>query len=106
MLRRWFSRQKNERDLFQIVDPSVDGPDCLTDCNTCQVRYPPGFKIDEESALYGQIDGWDVHLIVATSKSDWRKHIEEEPGSLMKAVRQSPLVDKVMPTRAPACLMY
>ena len=73
--------------LFPKVDPSVDGPDCLEDCSTCTIHYPPKFSIDEEEELYGHIKGWATHMLVATGKADWKKDVEDEKGSVMEAVR-------------------
>ncbi|KAL9093157.1 MAG: hypothetical protein Q9159_000516 [Coniocarpon cinnabarinum] len=72
--------------LFPSTDPHVDGEECLHDCETCTVHYPRRFQIEETHQIYGNIDKWTRHLIVATGKHDWRKHVEDEKGSVMEAV--------------------
>jgi hypothetical protein len=50
------------------------------------VGLPRGFKIDEDDHLYGHINGWSRHLIVATGKTDWVRNVADEKGSVMEAV--------------------
>lgn len=73
-------------DLFPKVDPAVDGEDCDHDCESCVVKYPKGFKIDEADALYGFVKGWSTHVLVATGKSDWVRDVTDEKGSVMQAI--------------------
>ncbi len=73
-------------DLFAKADPAVDGDDCLHDCDSCTVKLPRGFKIDEDDALYGFVRGWSTHVLVATGKSDWVRDVTDEKGSVMQAV--------------------
>ena len=75
-----------EGALFPKVDPTVDGEDCDHDCESCTIRYPAKFSIDEEAKLYGQVKGWATHLLVATGKTDWVRDVEDEKGSVMEAV--------------------
>ena len=75
-----------EGQLFPRVDPAVDGEDCLHDCDSCTIKYSAKFKIDEDKELYGHIEGWATHLLVATGKTDWTKHVEDEKGSVMQAI--------------------
>lgn len=72
--------------LFPKVDPAVDGEDCDHDCASCTIQYPSKFKIEEDDKLYGHINGWATHLIVATGKTDWVKDVQDEKGSVMEAV--------------------
>ncbi|KAF2479210.1 Sucrase/ferredoxin-like-domain-containing protein [Neohortaea acidophila] len=72
--------------LFPRTNPVLDGEDCLHDCDSCTAHLPRGFKIDEEDALYGHINGWSRHLIVATGKTDWVRDVCDEKGSVMEAV--------------------
>ncbi|KAM0807484.1 putative Sucrase/ferredoxin-like-domain-containing protein [Seiridium cardinale] len=72
-------------ELFPTTVPEVDGDDCSHDCESCHVSYPRGFKIDESDLLYGHIKGWSTHVLVATSKSDWVRDVEDEKGSVMQA---------------------
>ena len=72
--------------LFPKVDPSVDGEDCEHDCESCTIRYPAKWRIDEDEELYGHVKGWSTHLVVATGKTDWTRDVEDEKGSVMEAV--------------------
>ena len=74
-----------EGTLFPTVDPSTDGEDCLQDCESCTIKYPSKFKVDEDQKLYGHINGWATHVLVATSKTDWVRDVEDEKGSVMEA---------------------
>lgn len=74
--------------LFPKVDPEVDGEDCDHDCNSCHVKYPKGFKIEEEDKLYGHVKGWSSHVLVATGKTDWVRDVADEKGSLMEAIEK------------------
>ncbi|CZS98951.1 hypothetical protein WAI453_008453 [Rhynchosporium graminicola] len=75
-------------ELFPKVDPEVDGEDCDHDCISCHVKYPKGFKIEEEDELYGKVNGWDTHILVATGKTDWVRDVADEEGSLMEAIEK------------------
>lgn len=72
--------------LFPRTDPTVDGETCLQDCATCTVHYPRKFAIDEDDKLYGEIQGWSRHILVATGKTDWVRDVADEKGSVMEAV--------------------
>lgn len=76
-------------ELFDKTDPKTDGEECLRDCESCAVKYPRGFKIDEEDVLYGHVKGWDTHLLVGTSKSDWVRDVADEKGSVMEAAEKA-----------------
>lgn len=73
--------------IFPKVDPAIDGEDCDHDCETCEIQYPKGFKIDEDEKLYGHVNGFATHVLVATGKTDWVKNVSDEKGSVMEAVR-------------------
>lgn len=75
--------------IFPKVDPAVDGEDCEHDCESCSIKYPRGFKIDEEDDLYGHVDSWSTHVLVATGKTDWVRDINDEKGSVMQAIGKS-----------------
>ncbi|KAJ5544948.1 hypothetical protein N7535_006665 [Penicillium sp. DV-2018c] len=77
--------------LFATTDPSIDGEDCLHDCATCTVKYPAKFDIDLEDELYGQVNGWSTHMLVATGKSDWVRDVADEQGSVMEAIEKGGL---------------
>ncbi|KAF9888004.1 hypothetical protein FE257_009394 [Aspergillus nanangensis] len=74
--------------LFTKVDPAVDGEDCLHDCTTCTVRYPAKFDVDHEDELYGNVNGWATHVLVATGKTDWVRDVADEVGSVMEAIEK------------------
>ncbi|KAE8146942.1 Sucrase/ferredoxin-like-domain-containing protein [Aspergillus avenaceus] len=74
--------------LFPKTDPAVDGEECLHDCSTCTVRYPAKFDVDTQDTLYGNVNGWATHLLVATGKTDWVRDVADEPGSVMEAIER------------------
>lgn len=74
--------------LFDKTSAEVDGDECLHDCESCSVKYPRGFKIDEEDVLYGQVKGWSTHVLVGTGKSDWVRDVADEKGSVMEAIQK------------------
>ena len=79
-------RRPKVTELFTKTDPAVDGDACLHDCDSCSVRLPRGWKIDEVDQLYGHIKGFSTHLVVGTAKSDWVRDVADEPGSVMEAI--------------------
>lgn len=72
--------------LFTKTRPDVDGPDCEHDCESCTIKLPRKWSIDEEDKLYGFIKGWTRHLLVATGKTDWVRDVEDEEESVMQAI--------------------
>ena len=83
-----FTKAAAAADLFPKTDPKVDGDECIHDCESCTVKYPRTFKIDEEEALYGFVKGWSRHILCATGKTDWVRDVSDEKGSIMEAVGQ------------------
>ncbi|KAI8935487.1 hypothetical protein NX059_008057 [Plenodomus lindquistii] len=81
-----FTKAQKTEQLFPTTDPNVDGDECLHDCASCSVKYPRKFDIDETEELYGHVQGWNTHLIVATGKTDWVRDVADEKGSIMEAV--------------------
>lgn len=75
-----------EGTLFPKVDPAVDGEDCDHDCDSCSIKYPSSFKVEEKDKLYGHVNGWATHMLVATGKSDWVRDVTDVKGSVMEAV--------------------
>ncbi|TDZ59757.1 Actin patches distal protein 1 [Colletotrichum trifolii] len=73
-------------ELFAKTDPALDGDACDHDCESCHVKYPKGFKIDESDELYGHIKGWSTHALVATGKTDWVRDVADEKGSVMEGI--------------------
>ncbi|PYH46035.1 sucrase/ferredoxin-like domain-containing protein [Aspergillus saccharolyticus JOP 1030-1] len=78
--------------LFPKVDPAVDGEECLHDCASCTVKYPAKFEVDQEDNMYGNINEWATHVLVATGKTDWVRDVADEPGSVMEAIEKGGLV--------------
>ncbi|KAL4870746.1 hypothetical protein BDV12DRAFT_165149 [Aspergillus spectabilis] len=91
MLRSILSITGLQRDdyIFPTVDPKQDGPGCKKDCADCTVNYPSKVKIETSRPLYGHIKQFHTHVLVATGKSDWKQHVENESGSLMEAFDHS-----------------
>ncbi|KAL9115205.1 MAG: hypothetical protein Q9227_000999 [Pyrenula ochraceoflavens] len=87
-----------EKELFPKVDKKIDGDDCDHDCDSCSIRYPSRFKVEQHDHLYGRTKGWSTHLIVGTGKTDWVRKVEDEKGSVMEAVgkAKSPRNGKLM----------
>lgn len=83
-----FRTAPSHDQLFTKVDPAVDGEDCLQDCASCTVKYPARFEVDQEDELYGNVNGWATHLLVATGKTDWVRDVADEAGSVMEAVER------------------
>lgn len=81
-----FTKAPTPSSLFPEVDPSIDGEECDKDCGSCSIKYPWTFRIDETDELYGQINGWATHILVATGRTDWVKDVTNEKGSVMEAV--------------------
>jgi hypothetical protein len=81
-----FSKATKTEQLFPTTDPAIDGEECLHDCDSCSVKYPRKFEIDETEELYGHVKGFNTHLIVATGKTDWVRDVADETGSIMEAV--------------------
>ncbi|RMJ22365.1 Sucrase ferredoxin domain-containing protein [Aspergillus sp. HF37] len=81
-----FKSVSSHDDLFTKVDPAVDGEECLHDCASCTVRYPARFEVDQEDKMYGNVNGWATHLLVATGKTDWVRDVADEEGSVMEAI--------------------
>ncbi|KAF2215195.1 hypothetical protein CERZMDRAFT_35851 [Cercospora zeae-maydis SCOH1-5] len=79
--------------LFPRTTAEIDGDECLHDCSSCSIAYPRKFAIDEEDKLYGHINGFARHLIVATGETDWVRSVEDVKGSVMEAVGEH--IDKV-----------
>lgn len=83
-----FKSISSHDDLFTKVNPAVDGEECLHDCSSCTVKYPAKFEVDMEDKLYGHVNGWATHLLVATGKTDWVRDVADEKGSVMEAVEK------------------
>lgn len=42
--------------------------------------------------MYGNVNGWATHLLVATGKTDWVRDVADERGSLMEAIEKGGIV--------------
>ncbi|PWY93372.1 hypothetical protein BO94DRAFT_563804 [Aspergillus sclerotioniger CBS 115572] len=87
-----FKQASSADTLFPKTDPSVDGEECLHDCASCTVKYPAKFDVDQEDNMYGNINGWSTHVLVATGKTDWVRDVADEEGSVMEAIEKGGLV--------------
>jgi hypothetical protein len=81
-----FSKANTPAALFTSTDPVIDGEECLHDCDSCTIKYPRSWNIEEEDQIYGHVGGWDTHLVVATGKTDWVRDVTDEVGSVMEAI--------------------
>jgi hypothetical protein len=91
-----------ETTLFPKVDPAIDGEDCDHDCASCTIRFPAKFSIDHEDKLYGNVEQWATHLLVATGKTDWVRDVADEEGSVMQAIERG----GVKPTNGVCCFLF
>ncbi|KAL4808327.1 Sucrase/ferredoxin-like-domain-containing protein [Aspergillus unguis] len=83
-----FTKAPVPETLFAKTDPATDGEECEHDCATCTIKYPAKFEVDQEDELYGHVNGWSTHLLVATGKTDWVRDVADEEGSVMEAVER------------------
>jgi len=81
-----FTKADTPAALFTKTDPAIDGEDCLHDCDSCTIKYPRSWNIEEEDQIYGHVGGWDTHVLVATGKTDWVRDVTDEVGSVMEAI--------------------
>ncbi|PWY87590.1 hypothetical protein BO70DRAFT_369579 [Aspergillus heteromorphus CBS 117.55] len=86
-----FKQAPSAEALFTKVDPAIDGEECLHDCASCTVKYPAKFDVDQEDNMYGNVNGWATHVLVATGKSDWVRDVADEEGSVMEAIEKGGL---------------
>ncbi|KAL4932217.1 sucrase/ferredoxin-like domain-containing protein [Aspergillus undulatus] len=87
-----FTKAPLPETLFDKTDPATDGEECEHDCATCTIKYPAKFDVDQEDELYGHVNGWSTHLLVATGKTDWVRDVADEEGSVMEAVERGGVV--------------
>ncbi|KAF2841945.1 hypothetical protein M501DRAFT_1008045 [Patellaria atrata CBS 101060] len=84
-----FFKAPTATSLFPPTKKEVDGEECEYDCATCTIKYPAKFSIDVDEKLYGHVNGWATHLVVATGKTDWVRDVADEKGSIMEAVEKA-----------------
>ncbi|KAF2434481.1 hypothetical protein EJ08DRAFT_675962 [Tothia fuscella] len=82
-----FTKARTPTTLFPVTDPEVDGEECLRDCDSCSVKYPRKFEVDEKEELFGHVNGWSRHVLCGTGRTDWVRDVSDEKGSLMEAFR-------------------
>lgn len=58
--------------------------------------------MDQEDELYGHVNGWATHLLVATGKTDWVRDVADEEGSVMEAVEKG----GVLPGNGVSCSSF
>ncbi|OKL61846.1 hypothetical protein UA08_02857 [Talaromyces atroroseus] len=75
--------------IFPTVNPQEDGPDCSKDCADCTVRLPNKFNVETERKLYGKVKPFTTHVLVATGKSDWASHPDNERGTVIHALSEA-----------------
>lgn len=87
-----------EPQLKPVTDLLPAAPEeCLQECSSCP-DYPRSFwraGIERDSALYGGVKKWDLHVLVSTGRDNWMHDVEEEGGVLTavgKAINDSGLV--------------
>jgi hypothetical protein len=87
----WISRISGGNDsyIFPAVNPQEDGPDCLKDCADCTVHFPKKFNIESERKIYGKVKPFTTHVLVATGKSDWASHPDNERGTVVHALSEA-----------------
>lgn len=90
------------KQLFPKVNPAIDGEDCDHDCESCEVKLPKGFKIEEDDKLYGHVKPWSTHVLVATGKSDWVRDVKDEKKSVMEAFGKS----NVQPSNGVSMILF
>lgn len=98
-----FSKAPSHDALFRKTNPAVDGEHCLHDCASCTVRYPAKFDVDYEDEMYGNVNGWATHLLVATGKTDWVRDVADESGSVMAAIEKGGIEPSNGVPKLPSC---
>jgi len=68
---------------------------CNHDCSACPSTSGSGYGrqfdkigVDHSGSLWGLVNAYSTHVIVATGKSDWIRDVKEIPGSLMEALHK------------------
>ncbi|KAF2401042.1 hypothetical protein EJ06DRAFT_582032 [Trichodelitschia bisporula] len=84
-----FRKAPTPAALFTPTDPATDGEDCSHDCASCTIRYPSKFPVDQDEVLFGRVNGWSAHVVVATGKNDWVRDVADEKGSIMQALSKA-----------------
>ena len=80
------SQRQQKASCFPKSTQQWTGEDCDHDCSSCTVRLPRKWEIEEKDQLYGHVKKWSTHIIVGTGKSDWKRDVEDEKGSVMEAI--------------------
>lgn len=84
----------------QVDEDQIPPCDLLVEdaCSSCPApcddheKYPSYLNFDMTSPLLGSTKPYGRHILIATGKSDWTSHIDEEKGSLAAAL--SEILDK------------
>jgi hypothetical protein len=83
-----FTTASSHTALFPAVNHAIDGDDCDRDCASCSIHYPARFDVELSDTLYGNVNGWATHALVATGKTDWVRDVADEKGSVMEAIER------------------
>jgi hypothetical protein len=72
--------------------PSVSNPseECIRDCNACP-GYGRAFDkigIDDRAEMWGAVNQYSTHVIVATGQTDWIRDVVDIPGSVMAGLQE------------------
>lgn len=66
-----FCSVKSADGLFPCTSAAVDGPESEQDCESCSIKYPRIWWVNESADIYGEVSEWSTHIIIATGKTDW-----------------------------------
>ena len=79
--------------------------ECIKDCNACP-SYGRAFDkigIDDRSEVWGAVNQYSTHVIVATGQTDWIRDVVDIPGSVMAGLQEDrELVENGVRTTLPA----
>ena len=70
--------------LFPLA--TQEEKECLKECDGCAISFPRKFDVDRSDELWGRVNEYSVHVLVATGKSDWLRDVVDEKGSVMEAI--------------------
>lgn len=70
-------------EISKTFDIAECGPE---DCEGCDAKFPPSVSIDTSLPLWDNTPKWDLHIISATGKTDWKHDVADEKHSVMNAL--------------------
>ncbi|KAG2177319.1 hypothetical protein INT43_007976 [Umbelopsis isabellina] len=76
------------QDLLPPSDLLVTEEDCNACPNPCHdhKQFPSYLKLDNHTPLLGSTKPYSRHILIATGKSDWASHIDEEKDTVAAAL--------------------